>query len=116
MSLPGTGTALAGSAKKMRLAQAAGERVVDLVRQELRSILNFTAEPLFTRVHRWASSMAQYEVGHAARVESIRNSLQALPGLFVAGNAWSGIGISDCVRTGRTAAENAMKFLSARDG
>jgi dihydroxy-acid dehydratase len=33
MSLPGTGTALAGSAKKMRLAQLAGERVVDLVRE-----------------------------------------------------------------------------------
>jgi dihydroxy-acid dehydratase len=33
MSLPGTATSLAGSAKKMRLAQMAGERVVELVRQ-----------------------------------------------------------------------------------
>ena len=105
-----------GGASDPDALQLHDQNVVDLVRQELRSILNFTAEPLFTRVHRWASSMAQYEVGHAARVESIRKSLQALPGLFVAGNAWSGIGISDCVRTGRTAAENAMKFLSARDG
>ena len=32
MSLPGTATALAGSAKKMRLAELAGERIVDLVR------------------------------------------------------------------------------------
>jgi oxygen-dependent protoporphyrinogen oxidase len=90
------------------------EVVIDVVRQELRSILNFTAEPLFTRVHRWASSMAQYEVGHAARVQTIQRSLEGLPGLFVAGNAWSGIGISDCVRTGRAAAESAMKFLSTR--
>ena len=35
MSLPGTGTALAGSAKKMRLAQLAGERVCDLVREDV---------------------------------------------------------------------------------
>jgi oxygen-dependent protoporphyrinogen oxidase len=58
--------------------------------------------------------MAQYEVGHAARVQSIQRSLEGLPGLFVAGNAWSGIGISDCIRTGRAAAEAAMKFAAAR--
>lgn len=88
--------------------------VLDLVRQELRSILSFSADPLFARVHRWEASMAQYEVGHTARAESIMQSLITLPGLFVAGNAWSGIGISDCVRTGRTAAENALEFISSR--
>ena len=88
--------------------------VVSIVRQELRSILDFDAEPLFARVHRWESSMAQYEVGHSSRVAAIERELQNLPGLFLAGNAWSGIGISDCIRTGRAAAENAMKLLSAR--
>ncbi|MHC5033527.1 MAG: dihydroxy-acid dehydratase domain-containing protein, partial [Planctomycetota bacterium] len=33
MSLPGTATALAGSARKQRIAEKAGERVVELVRQ-----------------------------------------------------------------------------------
>jgi oxygen-dependent protoporphyrinogen oxidase len=90
------------------------QEVVDLVRQELSSILNFTPEPLFTRIHRWPYSMAQYEVGHTARVAAIGKALEGFPGLFVAGNAWSGIGISDCIRTGKAAAESAMKFLSAR--
>lgn len=35
MSLPGTATALAGSARKARIAEAAGERVVELVRAGL---------------------------------------------------------------------------------
>jgi oxygen-dependent protoporphyrinogen oxidase len=52
--------------------------------------------------------MAQYVVGHAERVRAIEAELQKLPGLFLAGNAYSGIGISDCARTGRTAAERAL--------
>jgi oxygen-dependent protoporphyrinogen oxidase len=81
---------------------------VALVRQELQAILNFNPQPLFSRIHRWPSSMAQYVVGHAERVRAIEAELQKLPGLFLAGNAYSGIGISDCVRTGRAAAERAL--------
>ena len=73
--------------------------------------MNFTAEPLFFRVHRWAASVAQYAVGHAGRLSAIEERLQELPGLYLAGNAYSGIGISDCIRTGKSAAEEALKFL-----
>jgi oxygen-dependent protoporphyrinogen oxidase len=89
------------------------EEVITLVRQELRDILNFNPEPLFYRIHRWASSMAQYEVGHAERIAQIQCELEKHPGLFLAGNAYSGIGISDCVRTGRAAAESALKLLAS---
>ena len=36
MSIPGCGTALAGSAKKRRIAQASGERIVELVKQDIK--------------------------------------------------------------------------------
>jgi oxygen-dependent protoporphyrinogen oxidase len=103
-----------GGAADSDALQLSDSEVIRRVRQELSEILRFDAEPLFTRIHRWPASMAQYEVGHAARVESIQKYLGQLPGLFVAGNAWSGIGISDCVRTGRAAAENSMKFAAGR--
>jgi oxygen-dependent protoporphyrinogen oxidase len=73
--------------------------------------MNFTAEPLFFRVHRWTASMAQYPVGHAGRVSAIEERLHDLPGLYLAGNAYSGIGISDCIRTGKNAAEKALEYL-----
>jgi oxygen-dependent protoporphyrinogen oxidase len=85
--------------------------VVSVVRQELREILNFTAEPLFCRMHRWPSSMAQYPVGHRERVNAIEQRLEHLPGLYVSGNAYSGIGISDCIRTGRGATERALDYV-----
>lgn len=84
------------------------DEVLRLVRQELKEILNLSLEPLFCRIHRWSASMAQYPVGHAERVKGIRARLDGLRSVSLAGNAYSGIGISDCIRTGRTAAERAM--------
>lgn len=46
MSLPGTATALAGTAKKMRIAQEAGERVCELVRQGITTRQIVTKESL----------------------------------------------------------------------
>jgi protoporphyrinogen/coproporphyrinogen III oxidase len=86
---------------------------VELCRRELGSILKLDAEPSFYRIYRWPQSMPQYEVGHAERVDAILRRLRNHPGLFVAGNAYSGIGISDCIRTAKLAAEHALNFLSA---
>jgi len=95
------------------LGGASQEAVLDLpddailaqVRLELRRILGLTAEPLFTRIARWPRSMAQYTVGHQRRVKEIDARLRRSPGLHLAGNAYHGIGIPDCVRMGKQAAE-----------
>jgi len=101
-----------GGASDPEALRLTDDDVTRIARQELREILGFEAEPLFARIHRWESSMAQYEVGHASRVEAITEEMGKFPGLFLAGNAWSGIGISDCIRTGRAAAERALQYLS----
>ena len=100
-----------GGARDPDVLGLGDEEVVDLVGRELQEIMNFTAEPLFFRVHRWSASMAQYAVGHGGRMSAIAERLQDLPGLYLAGNAYSGIGISDCIRTGRSAAERALDYL-----
>ncbi len=83
--------------------------IVTIVRRELEAILGVTAAPLFYRIYRWPASMPQYAVGHADLVDRIEARLRNHPGLFLAGNAYSGIGLSDCVRTGQAAAEAALK-------
>jgi oxygen-dependent protoporphyrinogen oxidase len=85
------------------------ETVVNDVREELRGIVGVTAEPLFARVSRWPRSMAQYTVGHKARVEKIEALLKPFPGLYVAGNAYTGIGVPDCARMGKLAAERIIR-------
>ena len=49
-------------------------------------------------------AMAQYSVGHPARVAEIQARVAKLPGLHLAGNAYLGIGIPDCIRTAQLAA------------
>lgn len=91
------------------LPDQSDEQIVATVRRELNEILGektFSASvaPEFTRVARWPRAMAQYAVGHRERIQRIAAHVKELPGLRLAGNAYDGIGISDCIRLGRKAA------------
>lgn len=83
----------------------------DLVRRsrdELREALGITAEPVLSRVARQPAAMPQYAVGHLGTVEAIERRAEMLPGLLLAGSAYRGVGIADCVRAGEGAAERVM--------
>jgi oxygen-dependent protoporphyrinogen oxidase len=84
-------------------------QIVGMVRNELQQILGLSAEPLFARVYKWKSAMAQYGVGHLDRLDRIERLRQQLPGLALAGNAYRGIGVPDCVRSGREAAKQLVQ-------
>jgi protoporphyrinogen/coproporphyrinogen III oxidase len=86
----------------------ADDALITIARQELRRILGLTAVPLEHVIARWPRSMAQYSVGHAQRIAEIRARAAEIPGLHLAGNAYEGIGIPDCIRTGRQAAKNIL--------
>jgi len=86
------------------------DQIVGIVRNELQQIIGLRAAPLFSRVYRWKSAMAQYGVGHLERLERIERLRQQLPGLALAGNAYRGIGVPDCVRSGREAAKQALEM------
>ncbi len=85
------------------------ETLIGGIRGELEEIMGVTQTPLFTRIARWPRSMAQYTVGHAARIAEIETRAAAIRNLHLAGNAYSGIGIPDCIRMGRAAAERIAK-------
>ncbi len=78
------------------------------VETNLRELLGITEEPLFVEVAKWKDSMPQYEVGHLERVNEIEKLVSEIPGLTLAGNAYRGAGIPDCIRSGQTAAEMLM--------
>jgi oxygen-dependent protoporphyrinogen oxidase len=82
--------------------------LVARARYELQAALGITGEPVLTRLHRWPASMPQYRVGHLARVETIERTLRGLSGIRIAGAAYRGVGIADCVRSGETAAEQLL--------
>ncbi|MGA7292390.1 MAG: protoporphyrinogen oxidase [Terriglobales bacterium] len=98
-----------GGARDEQILQLSEKEILAIVRAELRQIVALDAEPLFARVYKWKSAMAQYSVGHLERLQRIESLRQQLPGLALAGNGYNGIGVPDCVRSG---AEAASKILA----
>jgi oxygen-dependent protoporphyrinogen oxidase len=83
------------------------------VRAEIASLLGVKVAPMLSRIWRHAKSMPQYRVGHEERIRSIRARLRGFPTLALAGSAYEGVGISDCVRTGEEAAECLAKRFTS---
>jgi oxygen-dependent protoporphyrinogen oxidase len=96
--------AFLGGTRNEALLVETDAALVAKVLRELNEILGVQAEPQHTQVSRWRRSMAQYAVGHQERKERIAARVAALRGLRLAGNAYDGIGIPDCIRLGRQAA------------
>jgi len=78
------------------------------VEKDLRELLGVSESPVFAEVAKWKNSMPQYEVGHLDRVQAIENAVAQLPNLTLAGNAYRGAGIPDCIRSGEAAAEKLV--------
>ena len=97
-----------GGSRNEEILQLHEDEILRIAGEELRQILGISAEPLFTRVYKWKAAMAQYTVGHLERLDRIDRLRQQLPGLALAGNAYRGIGVPDCVRSGKQAAEQAL--------
>ena len=100
-----------GGARGEHMLALSEEEILRMVREELDQILQLKAEPLFARVFKWKGAMAQYGVGHLERLKRIETLRLKLPGLALAGNGYSGIGVPDCVRSGTAAVEDTLKTL-----
>ena len=81
------------------------------VRAELASLLGVDAEPQLVRIQRHSNSMPQYHVGHQARIQRIESALDSHGNLALAGSAYHGIGIADCVRSGEEGAEKLFNQI-----
>jgi protoporphyrinogen/coproporphyrinogen III oxidase len=100
--------AFVGGALHPELFDRDDHEIEQMVREELRQLLGITTSPLFVRIARYPRSMPQYLVGHLKLVDAIEKTVAKYSGLAVAGNAYRGVGIADCVRSGEAAAEAVL--------
>ena len=101
-----------GGARDEAVLNLSDDDILEIVQHELRDVVKLTARPMFSRVYRWREAMAQYEPGHIARVAAIEKRVAEIPGLALAGNAYHGIGVPDCIREGMQAANKAAQITS----
>ena len=97
--------AFVGGALQPELLELDEDQLLTRVLGDLRDLLGIERAPLFTEVTKWERSMPQYHVGHLERVKRIETRLAGIPGLVLAGNAYLGLGIPDCIRSGEAAAD-----------
>lgn len=96
--------AFIGGALQAQLLENSDKRLVDMAREEFARLLGITAEPVFSAVRRWMRLLPEYGLGHTMLVREIERSAAALPQLALAGSAYHGVGIPDCIHTGQLAA------------
>jgi oxygen-dependent protoporphyrinogen oxidase len=91
---------------------APDSELVSMARTEVR-LLGIDADPVLTRINRWGHGMPQYVLGHPERLARIEAALSEHPGLAVAGAAYHGVGIPDCIHSGEAAAESVAHSLAS---
>jgi oxygen-dependent protoporphyrinogen oxidase len=74
--------------------------------------LGIRGEPLLSRVARYPAAMPHYTVGHLERVAAAEAALAPYPALRIAGGAYRGVGLPDCIGQGRAAAGAVTRLLS----
>jgi oxygen-dependent protoporphyrinogen oxidase len=103
--------AFVGGALRPHALDQGDDAMVAGVRAAIRGLVGIVAEPLFVRVWRHPRAMPQYAVGHLSRVGEMERRAAALGGIVLAGAAYRGVGVPDCVRSGEAAADAALARL-----
>ncbi len=101
-----------GGALRPDLVELSEGQLTACAISEAADLLQIEGNPSITRLKRWKEVTPQYHVGHTRRMEQIDAAIAQLAGLELAGNAWDGIGIPQCVRSGQAAAEKLVKSAS----
>jgi oxygen-dependent protoporphyrinogen oxidase len=100
-----------GGALRPELVDLDDADLLARVRDDLAALLGVTARPELTRIARWPRSMPQYHIGHRDRVARIGERERQLPNLRLAGNAYNGVGLPDCIASGERAAESIFDAI-----
>ncbi len=100
-----------GGARAEFLAEQEDAALIQLAREELRVIMGIDVEPVFAKAYRWSKANPQYDVGHGTRIAEIENIASWYPGLHLAGAAYHGAGIPDCISSGIKTASNIANRL-----
>jgi oxygen-dependent protoporphyrinogen oxidase len=105
---------ISGGAQNPDICSEDDGQLIKLAHGALSPILGIKSEPVYSLVSRNPESMPHYAVGHGALVARIMETASAYPGLRLAGNAYGGVGVPDCVRSGEEAAEDIFSYIARR--
>lgn len=103
--------ALCGGWNRPEILDWDDEGLLSAARRELRQTMGIEAAPVVHHIIRWRRAIPQYHLGHLERVAWIEGRVVRHPGLFLAGNAYRGVALNDCIEQAGRVAEQVAHHL-----
>jgi oxygen-dependent protoporphyrinogen oxidase len=100
-----------GGARRSALAEENEEKLIDLVLNEMKDIMEIGDQPDFAKVYTHRKGIPQYPPGHENRLQLIDEKVNKIKGLYITGNAYRGIGVNDCIENSYKLAERVVKEI-----
>ncbi|WP_082234699.1 protoporphyrinogen oxidase [Halobacillus massiliensis] len=102
-----------GKPDDQEVVNLSDEEITNIALQDLNKIMDISHNPEFSIVTRWYDSMPQYSVGHKDRIDKVESRMaEQLPGVYLAGGSYRGIGLPDCIDQGEAAVERVLQHLN----
>jgi len=104
-----------GRAGDETIVDLSDDQIIKIVLDDLKKTMDITLNPDFAIVSRWKNSMPQYTVGHKQRLATILDHVkEELPGVFLAGASYGGVGVPDCIDQGEAAVQNVLEYFNKK--
>jgi len=100
---------MVGGARASEIAMQDDGRLTDIVSEELKDIMDIKVQPDFVKIYRHEKAIPQYNIGHNKKLETVDNILLKYKNLYLAGNAYRGIGVNDCIENSYKLAETIIR-------
>jgi oxygen-dependent protoporphyrinogen oxidase len=88
------------------------DALVSGVHEELVEAMGLTSGPIHQSIQRWPNGMPQYVVGHQKRLDAVQAALGDLPGLYLTGAAFRGVGLASCVADAERTSQKVAAVLT----
>lgn len=103
-----------GRAGEETVVDLPDEEIEQIVLDDLKRTMDLQAKPEFTIVTRWKQAMPQYTIGHKERVGKMNKIVsEDLPGVYIAGSSFEGLGIPDCIDQGKAVVNKVLTYINS---
>jgi oxygen-dependent protoporphyrinogen oxidase len=106
-------TTFVGGARNPDVFENSDEALLQIVFEELKSILGLRAMPDFTHIKRWRKAIPQYLLGYEKIEAAIKGFENETKGIYFCSNFYRGISMGDCVKNAFQTADDIEEFLKS---
>jgi len=105
-------TSFTGGAANPEIVERDEAAIAQIVEGEMSTVLGIEGPPVERSVWRYPRALPQFNLGHARRIAAVREALEGLPGLYLAGNYLQGRSLGDCADLGSRTADKVKRLFS----